>query len=1107
MAISQEVLDGIRDGSITNLSLHNKKLTTDDAFTLAEALKDNCTLTSLDVGSNQLGNEGVCAIIEALEGNKTLVELSLALTGKAGEDPASKYSRRLDLNTSRTIGEFIKNSASIQTLNLGFNQLGNMGIATICDGLKSNDTIKKLNLNNSNPYRGSQGLETSYIVQMLEANQSITRIDLSSNGLSDEALSAFFDFLKSDQRLTTFNIEDERDPSPQESNALADAIISSGSKNIMRAWPQNAKLEKYCDNNQAVVKKLIDKINNNLESLTVTDYGEIKDRILGIDHMLFAYSTGDEERYSLFSKLKDAAAEHGVEIAIPLYLDAVMNKKRESEEKEKQATEEEIKAESQSQFNKSRERIATIAARHSVSTSDMLGREFDSALSLEEIEQLISEGKESLPEGSNVQQARIALANHEIIPHLDYFVISALSAIENPESIDFSDYPNIERAAGTNYNLSTFKQQARSKQSAEGGLNFDYLHDESQGDHMTRLRRALGEVNGTIGQYEDMFKAIDAEVAEIQLKIGQQRGLIDERGAYLKDVRKANEFRTDRMFEYQARLNASLDTANLRSAAAGSKTLGQGAAMIAEVIFDGVPLLSGISKKISEMVGVPNPIKAAGEAAMTQAIARTETKASREIMAYYSKKQIDEGAIEREIRTVKEGMKKLEANTEFKRLEQDKTKQKAVAEAFVNKLMLNFGQHMSENLLAVCEEHGIGKIDDFFDAFKGDPRLHEAFTNLCFGYADSNDLSVIFAEVAGMKGDEPTHAAAREYVEAVLKPNIDDLYAHASKVDLIYQANLTGLGTDLHHARHMIRDEHDVRARALFGDSFGVDSQMGALTIRGAVDVKNLFDYYMHRHGKNTLTDTKIHDGLVTDNRAPKRLSLLDDDVMAEHKELAKASRGYRQDGPDVSDMFLRICGYEYFVPQAPNDAQRGNIMANNPEAPASYQMANRVVKEFIQKLSFTHIDDYRAKVGTTDKAPSKLDNLMAQTFMDFFSEVGAIHAADPKLGAKRADLKSAAKETGTFGFAFDSYERLITKDALGHFDLFLEIYKRNLEVQLRDASKEDGKLLRDQIAAVAELTQQQLSPKVIEPGSDDDRHRARLASHTYGNTHWRGAC
>jgi hypothetical protein len=622
---------------------------------------------------------------------------------------------------------------------------------------------------------------------------------------------------------------------------------------------------------------------------------------------------------------------------------------------------------------------------------------------------------------------------------------------------------------------------------------------------MTRLRRALGEVNGTIGQYEGMFKAIDQQIAEIHLEIAQKRGIIDERGVYLKDARRANEFRADRMQEYRFRLEASLDAANIKSAAAGGKTVGQGAAMIAEMILDGVPILGGLSKKISQMVGVPNPVRAAGEAAMTQAVARTETRASREILAYYTAKQIDEGAIEREIQTIKDGVKKLEKNTEFKRFEQDKTKQKAVAEAFVNKLMLNFGQHMSENLLAVCEEHGIAKIDDFFAAFDGDPRLKEAFTNLGFGYADSNDLSVIFAEVAALKGDSPAHKAAHEFLETVLKPNIDSLYMHASKVDLIYQANLTGLGTDLHSARHMIRGEHDMRVKALFGDSFGVNSEMGALTVRGAVDVKNLFDYYMHRHGKTTLTDTKIHDGLVTGNKAPKRVSVLDERAMAEHKELAKGSRGYRQDGPDISDMFLRICGYEYFRPQAPNGVAQGNIMANNPEAPASYQMTNRVIQDFIRKLSFGHIDDYRAKVGTKADEASKLDNLIAQTFMDFFAEVGGIHAADPKLGGKRSDLKAAAKETGTFGFAFDSYERLITKDALGRFDLFLEIYKRNLENQLRDASVTDGQLLREQITAVAEITKQQLNPPVVEPGSENHRHRARLANHTFENTHWRG--
>ncbi len=967
------------------------------------------------------------------------------------------------------------------------------------------------------PFNASNAEAQAFIGEVtsqLDLNYVATGFASSDNHSNDKLLR----YLVENKNLAVINIQlwsndsFERYPDNSKALDLGDQIVRGGNKNLVRAYLrvdlEDSKLNAFCETNKKVALGLLAKMESDPASLTRDDYRELCDRLYGViciaDREL---KLTDVQIASLLCDAKARAESYGITLTLPDGTEALATPLTNELTKNSTSIPESIKAAAKK-----------IAVAHKVKLEDILGSSPSLKITLDKIETAIqysiaNAAKSEAAGLSNIQKARMEFTNSVLIPHLDYFLIAALRTMDKPEEVDFAAYPNIQRVAGTQYDLSKFKQQARSRQAEGSTLNFDYLRDPSQGDHMTRLRRALGEVNGTIGQYEGMFKAIDQQIAEIHLEIAQKRGIIDERGVYLKDARRANEFRADRMQEYRFRLEASLDAANIKSAAAGGKTVGQGAAMIAEMILDGVPILGGLSKKISQMVGVPNPVRAAGEAAMTQAIARTETRSSREIIDYYTKKQIDEGAIEREIQTIQDGVKKLEANTEFKRFEQDKTKQKAVAEAFVNKLMLTFGQHMSEGLDEICEKYGVASIDAVFDTL-GDlnPRFQEAVTNLCFGYADSNDLSVIFAETAALRNQTTplrheilAKEVMLEFLETVLKPQIDSLYMHASKVDLIYQANLTGLGTDLHNARHMIRGEHDMRVKALFGDSFGVDSEMGALTIRGAVDVKNLFDYYMHRHGKTTLTDAKIHDGLMTDKTAPKGVSVLTDKAMEKHKELAIRAHGYRQDGPDISDMFLRICGYEYFRPQAPNGVAQGNIMANNPEAPASYQMTNRVIQDFIRKLSFGHIDDYRAKVGTKADEASKLDNLIAQTFMDFFAEVGGIHAADPKLGGKRSDLKAAAKETGTFGFAFDSYERLITKDALGRFDLFLEIYKRNLENQLRDASVTDGQLLREQITAVAEITKQQLNPPVVEPGSENHRHRARLANHTFENTHWRG--
>lgn len=328
-----------------------------------------------------------------------------------------------------------------------------------------------------------------------------------------------------------------------------------------------------------------------------------------------------------------------------------------------------------------------------------------------------------------------------------------------------------------------------------------------------------------------------------------------------------------------------------------------------------------------------------------------------------------------------------------------------------------------------------------------------------------------------------------------MKPNIAALYNHGSKVDIIYQTGLSGLGSSFHAARVMIRSAHDKRIGALFADEFGVASEIGELTVRGALDVKTIFDFYLHRHGDRTVTDAKVRDGLITGEHVAKRVSALAPDTVASHVEIVKTARGLRQSAPDISDMFLRICGYEYFYPQAFNTAQSTNIMAGNPEAPAAYVMANEVIHRFIEQLKFSSIDHYRSKVG------DRLDNLIAQTFMDFFAELGNRHSADPALGQKRAELKTAANEDNAYGFAFDSYSKSITKDALGNFDTFLALYQRNLEKQLETAPEADAKLLEQQIRAVTFMTRSALNPDIVRPGTQQALFRARIENHTSENT------
>ena len=145
-------------------------------------------------------------------------------------------------------------------------------------------------------------------------------------------------------------------------------------------------------------------------------------------------------------------------------------------------------------------------------------------------------------------------------------------------------------------------------------------------------------------------------------------------------------------------------------------------------------------------------------------------------------------------------------------------------------------------------------------------------------------------------------------------------------------------------------------------------------------------------------------------------------------------------------------------------------------------------------------LDHYREHVG------ERLDNLIAQTFIDFFGELGAQHVELRKVVDVGDELEEAKTRPELFARIFEKYTRIVGKEANSRFDLFLDIYARNLEKMLEVARDDDRRALLEQIEAVHELTQGKLKPDVIMPGSHAARTKARNDNHTSENTHWKGA-
>ncbi|XP_004343277.1 hypothetical protein CAOG_07418 [Capsaspora owczarzaki ATCC 30864] len=104
-----------------------------EAQAIAEALKVNTKLTSLNLWSNQLGEAGAQAIAVALKVNKTLTALDLQLNqlGDAG---------------AQAIAEALKVNTTLTWLSLNDNLIGDAGAQAIAEALKVNKTVTLLDL-------------------------------------------------------------------------------------------------------------------------------------------------------------------------------------------------------------------------------------------------------------------------------------------------------------------------------------------------------------------------------------------------------------------------------------------------------------------------------------------------------------------------------------------------------------------------------------------------------------------------------------------------------------------------------------------------------------------------------------------------------------------------------------------------------------------------------------------------------------------------------------------------------------------------------------------------------------------------------------------------
>lgn len=390
-----------------------------------------------------------------------------------------------------------------------------------------------------------------------------------------------------------------------------------------------------------------------------------------------------------------------------------------------------------------------------------------------------------------------------------------------------------------------------------------------------------------------------------------------------------------------------------------------------------------------------------------------------------------------------------------------------------------------------ARREGYAQIDGFVgDLRKDSPRLADAMQNFLLGFANTNDLKVLVAEGNAIANPR-THKerVLVGYVEDVIKEHYSDQARQASIVDLLEMRNVIVTGRSFHSFGEIVKRETDVALQALL-------SGKGNFSLVGSNDVHQIFGYYRARHGEDYFAD--LHE---REKRVVKRAHITDPDEVRTKRKDTGRTRNADTRVPRVSSIFTEICAHEYLLSQKFNIVKDARL-STVPHALGALEMVNTVAQDFMQRLALETARKH--KQAGDHKKPAAIghlvESLIAETFVDFFSELGALHGQDPQITEHVRKLKRAFSGEN-FSLTNSNYNEVITESAHGSFGLFLDIYHRNLENWLEVASRENRQILLEQLSEVQGMMKDiQPTDKLAMPGSEAARLKAHYRNHSLSN-------
>jgi Ran GTPase-activating protein (RanGAP) involved in mRNA processing and transport len=162
---------------------------TEEAQALADALKENHSLQSLNLSGVRLDADGMQALADALKENHSLQSLNLSGV-------------RLDADGMQALADAMKENHSLQSLNLSGVPLDADGMQALADALKENYSLQSLDL--MRVPLDAAGMRA--LADALKENSGLQSLDFRDTKLSDDAVQALADALKENSGLQSLDL-------------------------------------------------------------------------------------------------------------------------------------------------------------------------------------------------------------------------------------------------------------------------------------------------------------------------------------------------------------------------------------------------------------------------------------------------------------------------------------------------------------------------------------------------------------------------------------------------------------------------------------------------------------------------------------------------------------------------------------------------------------------------------------------------------------------------------------------------------------------------------------------------------------------------------------